>query len=77
MAEPSKKSPGIEELIDAFNPSGRKRVKSVKADICAWCGELAQEFRDSISRREYTISGFCQKCQDKTFRVCGWNGERG
>lgn len=69
MTEPTKKSPEIEKLIDAFNPSGRKRVDSIKQDVCAWCGGPAVEFRDELSRREYRISGFCQKCQDKTFGV--------
>ena len=67
MAEPTKKTQGIEDLIDATNPSGRKRVDSIKADVCSWCGKPATEFSDELSRREYTISGFCQSCQDKTF----------
>ena len=67
MAEPTKKAPEIEKLIDTFNPSGRKRVDSIKADICSWCGKNVTEFQDEISRREYSISGFCQECQDKTF----------
>ena len=67
MAEPTKKAPEIEGLIDAFNPSGRKRVNCIKQDICTWCGKPATEFRDELSRREYTISGFCQECQDQVF----------
>ena len=67
MAEPTKKTPEIENLIDATNPSGRKRVDSIKADMCSWCGNPAVEFSDELSRREYRISGFCQECQDKTF----------
>lgn len=67
MAEPTKKAPEIERLIDATNPSGRKRVDSIKQDICSWCGKPATEFKDALSRKEYTISGFCQECQDKTF----------
>jgi len=67
MAKPTQKAPEIENLADALNPSGRKRVDSIKADVCSWCGKPANEFRDSLSRREYTISGFCQECQDKTF----------
>jgi len=67
MAKPTKKAPEMEKLIDAFNPSGRKRVDSIEADVCSWCGKLAIQFRDSLSRKEYTISGFCQECQDKTF----------
>ena len=67
MAEPSKKDPGMETLIDSTNPSGRKRVDSIEKDICTWYGEPVTEFRDELSRKEYTISGFCQTCQDKTF----------
>ena len=67
MAEPTHKSPEMEKLIDAFNLSGRKRVDSIRQDICTWCGGSAAQFRDSLSRKEYTISGFCQECQDKTF----------
>ena len=67
MATPTDKVPEIEKLIDSTNPSGRKRVGSIKADVCTWCGKPATEFKDALSRREYTISGFCQACQDKTF----------
>lgn len=69
MAEPTKKHPEMEKLIDATNPSGRKRVGSIRGNICAWCGKPATEFRDELSRKEYTISGFCQECQDETFGV--------
>ena len=67
MAEPTKKTPEIENLIDATNPSGRKRMDSIKQNTCSWCGNPAVEFSDELSRREYRISGFCQECQDKTF----------
>ena len=71
MVEPTKKAPEIEKLIDATNPSGRKRVDSIKQDNCSWCGKSAVEFRDELSRKEYTISGFCQECQDKAFGEVG------
>ena len=67
MAIPTEKTPGMDRVIDAFNPSGRKRVESIRSDVCSWCGKPATEFRDGLSRKEYTISGFCQECQDKTF----------
>jgi len=67
MAEPTKKAPEMEKLIDATNPSGRKRRDSIKADICSWCGKPAAEFEDDLSRKEYSISGFCQECQDGIF----------
>ena len=37
--------------------------------FCATCGgEIdPEEFRDELSRREWTISGMCQKCQDEVF----------
>ena len=31
------------------------------------CGGAAVEFQDDLSRREYRISGLCQKCQDSVF----------
>lgn len=36
---------------------------------CPTCEEAidAEEFRDSLSYKEYTISGMCQSCQDKVF----------
>ena len=35
--------------------------------VCVICKGDASSFRDELSRKEYTISGLCQKCQDKTF----------
>lgn len=69
MTEPVKKDLGAEKLIDSANPSGRRRVASIKADICAWCGKSVTNFRDETSRKEYAISGFCQACQDEVFGV--------
>ena len=45
---------------------------------CPFCGDTGKEtgdslrpfaflFRDLLSATEYTISGLCQTCQDKTF----------
>ena len=67
MAKPSEKSPEI----DLFLTSISGRSFAIRADICIappfGCGGEANEFRDEISKREYTISGMCQKCQDKVF----------
>ncbi len=67
MAVPSPKSPGITELLEGF--SGR--TTAIKADLCVkppiGCGEPATKFKDELSRKEYTISGWCQKCQDGFF----------
>ena len=65
MAIPSKKSPEIERVIDKLLKTGRK--ESIKKNVCSWCGKEVTGFRDELSAREYTISGFCQQCQDDTF----------
>lgn len=50
---------------------GYDRRKSIKADRCApppiGCGGIANTFRDELSRKEFAISGLCQKCQDSVF----------
>lgn len=36
---------------------------------CPFCGEKIKmdDFKDDLSRREFEISGMCQKCQDDFF----------
>ena len=38
---------------------------------CPFCGKEINpenDFRDDLSRKEYTISGMCQDCQDDFFQ---------
>jgi len=65
MAEPTEKSPAINDLLSKL--AGRDRVESIKSDDCVACGEPATEFNDEISEREFKISGLCQDCQDDFF----------
>lgn len=47
-----------------------KEVEMVKKRFCPGCGAAIhrpEDFRNEISRREYRISGLCQKCQDQVF----------
>lgn len=44
-----------------------KEVEKVKAGLCPFCGQSPGEFRDELSKREFSISGLCQSCQDETF----------
>ena len=46
-----------------------KEVSLVEQGLCPFCQEVVKEadFRDALSRKEFTISGLCQKCQDNTF----------
>ena len=41
-----------------------KRVEEVR---CPFCNEEKGPFRDELSRKEYEISGLCQKCQDDVY----------
>ncbi len=69
MAEPSEKSEGMEQVITRVVGFDRRKV--IREDKCVpqpfGCGGDAKEFKDEVSRREYRISGLCQKCQDKFF----------
>jgi len=44
-------------------------VKAVEKGLCPFCGNPVnfEDFRDDLSRREFKISGLCQKCQDEFF----------
>lgn len=69
MAEPTKKNPEIEKLITKV--SGTSRIAAIKTNRCInppiGCGKPAEKFRDKLSETEFTISGFCQNCQDSLF----------
>lgn len=44
-------------------------VKAVEEGLCPFCRNPVnfEDFRDDLSRREFKISGLCQKCQDEFF----------
>ena len=67
--KPSEKSPQITKLLE--ETTGRSTA--ISEERCAnppfGCGEKISGFRDSLSKKEYTISSLCQKCQDKVFGV--------
>jgi len=69
MAEPTKKAPGINALINTL--TGGDREAQIKGNVCVpapiGCGGPANEFRDAFSEKEYRMSGLCQKCQDEFF----------
>lgn len=46
-----------------------EKVKLVQESKCTTCKRPIKEedFRDVLSKKEYTVSGICQKCQDKVF----------
>ena len=47
-----------------------KQVENVENGLCALCGSEKvryNDFKDSLSWKEFKISGMCQECQDKVF----------
>ncbi len=56
------------ELVGALFPEAIERINAGK---CAFCAKDIEktEFRDADSRKEFTISGLCQDCQDDVFGV--------
>lgn len=60
----TEKSKPIEDLMESI--AGRKREEG----HCVFENdgkEHSLEFRTDLDRREYSISGMCQTCQDATF----------
>lgn len=67
MAKPTDKTEELEAFIDSITPNPLGRKGSITNDLCALCIKPAVDFRNEISKKEYTISGMCQDCQDKVF----------
>lgn len=46
-----------------------KEVENVDAGRCPFCGEIINmnDFTDTLSIKEFHISGLCQRCQDNFF----------
>ena len=44
-------------------------AEQITQEKCPTCKEKIKEedFRDKLSKKEFSISGMCQKCQDKVF----------
>ena len=64
------KEPGLQRFLDVL--SGELTGKPPQEDFCRICGKLVdmKNFRAEIDRREYTISGTCQSCQDSVKVYC-------
>jgi hypothetical protein len=68
MATPSSKSPAIEKFLTSLAPGKLTRVEAIRQGKCVWCGGPANAFKDEVNMREYNLTGYCQKCQDMTFK---------
>jgi len=50
-----------------------EKLKAIKEGKCTGCDKplkgVNTEFRNEVSRREYSVCGMCQACQDSIFGV--------
>lgn len=69
MTKPAWKAENVRNHRDSLTRViyGRSASESIVNDSCVKCGQPAIEFADEVSRREFTISGLCQTCQDNIF----------
>lgn len=67
------KSEQMVKTLDTLtaNLFGRSRTESIQRSICVVCGKPANVFHDGLSRKEYSISGLCQLCQDSVITITG------
>ena len=63
------KHPAIRFLIDqnATAIYGRPTSGALALNICVSCAEDASVFHSEIGKREYQISGLCERCQAEIF----------
>ena len=66
MANPTEKSSIMEQLLTEIN-GGKSRRAYIHANKCIKCEGDASYFIDEVSRKEFTISGWCQHCQNEMF----------
>jgi hypothetical protein len=58
----------MEEILNNLSRDLFGRTRN--DDVCVSCGSQdvrPEDFRNEISRREFSISRMCQKCQDSVF----------
>ena len=68
LIEKAEKSEVIENALENISKQiGTPRSIAFEQQACVLCGREAKEFRDTISEKEYALSGMCQHCQDEMF----------
>ena len=70
--------PDLSKPAFSLFPVAADRVMCGKCVICVSPKITNSDFRDDLSRSEYSISGMCQKCQDEIYAGGGeeemdWN----
>ena len=59
--------PNLNKPVFIMFPEAKSLVEQ---GLCPICSQKIEEndFKDELSRREYSVSGLCQNCQDNTFK---------
>lgn len=67
--ETSEKVKNIQEKYPIIRKLFPKEIRRIDKGRCPFCDKVIKmkDFRNSISRKEFKISGICQECQDKVF----------
>lgn len=65
MERSSEMKEHVNSIAKAF--FGRTLDEANSKKVCIMCGQPVGEFRNELSKKEYSISGFCQDCQDNFF----------
>lgn len=58
------KTPEMRQVIEDLFPG---TMETINQNKCPLCKNPIGEFKNELSKKEYMISGMCQKCQDKIF----------
>jgi hypothetical protein len=70
MSKPMEnKSPEIINAIETVFPGTKEAINNCKCPMCKSTIDINRDFRDTLSQREYLISGLCQNCQDQIWGV--------
>jgi hypothetical protein len=63
-----KRNPEMQKFVDSFTKKAFGRT--MDQAVCVTCGSTKigpGDFRNALSRKEFTISHMCQECQDSVF----------
>jgi hypothetical protein len=62
---PAPKAKEVKQFLD----DTLGRTEKINSSVCVTCNATDVKFRNQVSRKEYTLSGMCQTCQDDFFET--------
>lgn len=67
MPDKELQKPELKPIAKKMFPVAQDRIDAGKCPLCKAKINGVDDFKDAASIKEYSISGLCQSCQDKTF----------